>query len=978
MRAPECARGVRMSAPGAEVGVHTPPAAEADAAAVADARAPADAVPPPETSSDARRAVAPAAGAPWRAGFHRGYAHGGYARGGADLLRALARASAYVPAPGGDSARDARIAGGAPGFATEAPRASEPDLVAVPNAPPHRTDPPGGSRNEIDGISRYGASVSHSEAWASALLSAASRSGTTASRPRKSRRGDPKIGAANPPRRETSDEALVSLRRRSKPTPNPWRADEDTRERRGRWSSTVPVARDDFDSTRLDASRALRSTKILAALARLAVADATKADAFFLADERASKDQEACCSPARTAEPRIVESGDAREEDPSFVRAVSDALETSIVVGYQGDALAADPRALERLPNAWTAAPFEPVGGRGKDVCFAVVAPSGGDAIAAAETAAEIRAQYEQMRLGTMEAVLEETRATDAEPDDTDARASDEKIVLRRNGEEAFARGVFSYEPETRGSFDDALARVARAARAATRPGSFLAYVAGSSFGGDELATYAAARAVETAEGAADVDFVVLPRNRLGRRRCTPAFARERATSAFRVAVARRATELHLVDEEKIATDPETPPSSAVSTRRATLAHGDAFGVSRKEPARLAAHAPLATVSRRRKGSSTARRVFSSSSSSATLCAYAFSDRDTHSRVTTKDGPNAAASWLVVAWTDDAGETFAIEARAVAAVDADAADARAAADGGPRPVTTTDFTELAEWLAGRTRAVTAARAAAAGDPGPEAAATKAPREADGEDSEDPRAPRAARRARAFFQTVGSDEIFVGACDVAAEEDAFLWGSRSDAQASSSSSSSVGAGVVVVEVVAARDAGNRAFAAALRAALAKGKEKASGIFSTRVLLGETRVVFETRSPRGDCLDDGARDDAPVASLRADGSVATRAIGAFRGARGRSEDERAPAIATRVAEVGVVGAGGGVEETRATDDSSRVAFAFASLARVARAARGVDRGERATVRDLVPPHVAACASLAATLRDLERIAAGRGER
>ena len=100
--------------------------------------------------------------------------------------------------------------------------------------------------------------------------------------------------------------------------------------------------------------------------------------------------------------------------------------------------------------------------------------------------------------------------------------------------------------------------------------------------------------------------------------------------------------------------------------------------------------------------------------------------------------------------------------------------------------------------------------------------------------------------------------------------------------------------------------------------------------------------------------------------------------------REKYRRRLAIATRVADARDFGAGGGGDDierekkkkqTTDEDDSRRVAFAFAALARASRVVRGVDVDAGCgSVRDFVPPHVAACASLAATLRDLERVAAG----
>jgi hypothetical protein len=137
------------------------------------------------------------------------------------------------------------------------------------------------------------------------------------------------------------------------------------------------------------------------------------------------------------------------------------------------------------------------------------------------------------------------------------------------------------------------------------------------------------------------------------------------------------------------------------------LAHGDAFGVSKKEPASLAAFEPPATIRRRRKSRESERDV--RAAPSATLCAYAFSA----TRVAQEDGVPVAKdaendtvcspmSWLVATWTDDAGETFAVEARAF---DAHSLASNRSVDG---------LAELADWLVGRTRAFAAAKTAAAG------------------------------------------------------------------------------------------------------------------------------------------------------------------------------------------------------------------------------------------------------------------------
>ena len=677
--------------------------------------------------------------------------------------------------------------------------------------------------------------------------------------------------------------------------------------------------------TRDAARRALRTPKVLAALARRAVADADSADAFVIEnaidadeDKHGYEDGKRCC-----LLPPSVNTASVME----------DAFRVSFAVGYQGDALRVAPEILERDPSAWTAAPFEPVGlvsKNGKHVCSIVIAPSGADANAALETVVEIRAQYEQMRLGTMEAGARRDTASnkhDALP------AFSMTTPFSRSetnaSEQTLPEEVFAYDPETNGSFDAALARLVSVANAVTHTGPFLVYLTGPSAAAREdekkarrLATYAAARVAELADEDAttrcDFDFVVIPSDRLGRRRCTPAFARERATSAFCVAARR----------ERKSTFGEKAPSEAPSR--------GVFEIARSRE-------PLVTVSRRFQKRLEDEPNYEPNSNesrfqnrddddcdvtSATLCAYAF--------VTTEEDRGE----LVVALTDETGETFSVETTYASSVSSNGrewlkrpnADATPSSDG-----VATTHANLADWLVSRTLAFTAARAAAAGD-AYASSFTNA---------------RAAKRARVFF---GAQ-----APRVAADEAPVFC--------------AVGAGVVVTEVVPAnQESGDRAFANVLRSAfirerrLVNEKRRKDGVGSAkptddvRVLLGETRLGFLRAE------DEDERFSERVASLRADGSVATHAGGR------RARDGRVAAIATRVAPVADVAE---KKKTEPARDSSRVAFAFASLARAARAVRGVDRGERTRVRDVAPPHVAACASLAATLRDLERIAAGRGE-
>jgi hypothetical protein len=396
------------------------------------------AVETPETASDARRAVAPAADASWRAGFHQGYAHGGYARAGADLLRALASASAYVPSPttGGDPGRERERR--AVSFAA-VPARLPGALDAPPSSTPVSEDPPVG--HDVESASSYGASVSHSEAWASALLEA-TRSQTTTLRPRKSRRTANFFDATAKKRRAPKSPRPTKI--------NPSRDDDDVVDTKNENKSAVNA----LALTGVQAKTALSATRFLAALARGAYADASDASSFFINDET------------------VRSYGDC---DPFVVsRIVHDAYETSVVLGYQGERLLVAPELLEvNPPGFWTAAPFGPVGGRGKHVSVCVVAPID-DARAAAETAAEIEAQYEAMRLGTMTLLCERTGSSGE---------GDERSRHRTTS-------VFSYDPEKEASFDDALARVARAARASTRPGPFVAYVVGSSAGNDNDAPH--------------------------------------------------------------------------------------------------------------------------------------------------------------------------------------------------------------------------------------------------------------------------------------------------------------------------------------------------------------------------------------------------------------------------------------------------------------------------------------------------------
>ena len=945
-----------MSDPGAEAGGEAASAAAAEAAA---ARAPLDAcfapmaLETPETSSDARRAVAPAADASWRAGFHRGYAPGGYARGGTDLLRALASASAYVPAPatGGDPANlDARFARGAPSSAEAPTGARETARATQPSATPEGWTDPSGDRVDVVTTNRYvESSGTHSiQAWASALL-AASRSQTKPRTEKPRRRDAARVRATA---RDVTDSPSHETRRTETP----------------KRTNTQP-AYTNVCVTRDMARRALRTPKVLAALARRAVADADSADAFVF-DAGETRD----ATDATTDRTRHV-TDTARVDTDRYLRwrkrcsrcslppptgSVTDAFRISIAVGYQGDALRVAPEILERNPSAWTAAPFEPVGARGKHVCSFVIAPSGIDSETALETVVEIRAQYEQMRFGKMEAGASQKKTT-ASRDDENAKAfsrsvfsTDEKTPAKIHASE----DVFAYDPVTNGSFDAALARLVSVARASTHTGPFLAYLAGPagpvvSFSAEDdttsrLATYAAARVAELAdedadEIRADFDFVAIPRDRLGRRRCTPAFARERATSAFRVAARR---------ERK-------------STRAPSL-KGEGNRNDARSVFEIAAREPPVTVSRRfqkrlEDETSLSTKNRDCDVTSATLCAYAF--------VTTEEDRA-----LVVALTDDAGETFAVETTYASSVSEKSTPVFA--DATPSSRVATANANLADWLVRRTRAFTAARAAAAGDAyaSPASAASAETTARDGElhatknaTKAETRETRAAKRARAFFGASTSP---------CAAEETFAF-------------SSVGAGVVVTEVVPAnQESGDRAFANVLRSAFGRLDEKrwtdgdefgdretAKPTRKPRVLLGETRLGFL----RAEDEDELFFSDGSVASLRADGSVATHAGGR------RARDGHFVAIATRVAPVDDADDSyssprvADVAERRreTTRDSSRVAFAFASLARAARAVRGVDRGERARVRDVAPPHVAACASLAATLRDLERIAAGRGE-
>ena len=399
-----------MSDPGAEAGGEAASAAAAEAAA---ARAPLDAcfapmaLETPETSSDARRAVAPAADASWRAGFHRGYAPGGYARGGTDLLRALASASAYVPAPatGGDPANlDARFARGAPSSAEAPTGARETARATQPSATPEGwTDP--SDRVDVVTTDRYvESSGTHSihQAWASALL-AASRS-QTKPRTEKPRRRDSSDGV-----RATARDVAYSPSHETRRTETPKR------------TNTQP-AYTNVCVTRDMARRVLRTPKVLAALAMRAVADADSAAVRFRRRRDPRRDRATDATTDRTCHVTDTARVDVdrygwrkRYSLPPPTASVTDAFRVSIAVGYQGDALRVAPEVLERNPSAWTAAPFEPVGSRGKHVCSFVIAPSGIDTEAALETVVEIRAQYEQMRLGTMEAGASRTDRRDGE-----------------------------------------------------------------------------------------------------------------------------------------------------------------------------------------------------------------------------------------------------------------------------------------------------------------------------------------------------------------------------------------------------------------------------------------------------------------------------------------------------------------------------------------------------------------------------------
>jgi hypothetical protein len=248
----------------------------------------------PETSSDARRAVAPAADASWRAGFHRGYAPGGYARGGADLLRALASASAYVPAPatGGDLANlDARFeprgapsSAGAP--APTGPSSRETSRVTQPSATPERWTDQTGDRVDVVTTNRYvESSGTHSiQAWASALLASArgSRPRTKPNaRMKRGRAGDLiRDGVREPP--TAASDVVDSLRRHGTTRRTVTHAKRNLR------TNTQPTTYTNDDACRMTrdaARRALQTPKVLAALVRRAVADADSADAFVFEND---------------------------------------------------------------------------------------------------------------------------------------------------------------------------------------------------------------------------------------------------------------------------------------------------------------------------------------------------------------------------------------------------------------------------------------------------------------------------------------------------------------------------------------------------------------------------------------------------------------------------------------------------------------------------------------------------------------------
>jgi len=828
--------------------------------------------------------------------------------------------------------------------------------VTQPSATPERWTDQTGDRVDVVTTNRYvESSGTHSiQAWASALLASArgSRSRTKPNAAKRRRAGDfIRDGVREPP---TASDVVDSLRHETRRT--------ETHAKRNLTNTQPTYTNDVCRMTRDAARRALRTPKVLAALARRAVADADSADAFvFENDEDEHEDGKKC-----------------RRLLPLSVTAsvVTDAFRVSFDVGYQGDALRIAPEILERDPSAWTAAPFEPVGLRGKHVCSFVIAPSGADANAALETVVEIRAQYEQMRLGTMEAGA---RRDTASNNDAYSTAFSKTTPFSKSEPNASERlqtlpeEVFAYDPETNGSFDAALARLVSVANAVTHTGPFLVYLTGPSDAAREdekkarrLATYAAARVAELADEDAttrcDFDFVVIPSDRLGRRRCTPAFARERATSAFCVAARR----------ERKSTFGEKAPSE------------DARGVF--EIARLRSREPLVTVSRRfqkRLEDEPSNHEPNSNESrfqnrddddvrdvkSATLCAYAF--------VTTEEDRA-----LVVALTDETGATFAVETTYASSVSStretslkrpETADATPSSDG-----VATTHANLADWLVSRTLAFTAARAAAAGD----ASSTSST-------SSTSSAPETTERASV------NDTFFSGTNARAAKRARVFFGAKAPRVAADEAPvfcfRAVGAGVVVTEVVPAnQESGDRAFANVLRSAFnrerrrvnekrrkdgAERSAKPTDGLARRVLLGETRLGFLRAEDEDERFERHSErknrvDDCSVASLRADGSVATRA-----GGRRARYEQIVAAVATRVAPVADVA--DTKKKTEPARDSSRVAFAFASLARAARAVRGVDRGERTRVRDVAPPHVAACASLAATLRDLERIAAGRGE-
>ena len=278
------------------------------------------------------------------------------------------------------------------------------------------------------------------------------------------------------------------------------------------------------------ARRVLRTSKALAALARRAVADDRPARSVGRRDRDATDATDATtdrtCHVTDTARVDVDSTGGGKDIHCRLTASVTDAFRVPSCRVFEADALRRA-EVLER--NCRRGPPFEPVVHEGKHVC-SFAAPSGIDTEAALETVGKY-GQYEQMRLGTMEAGAFERR----------------QARRRRRAREAFdgrktrarRRRSFAYDPVTNGSFE-ALARLVSVARAPSTPGpSPRTSRVRAPFYHPPRRIHRAARDVRRAGGnsptktrRAGFRFRGTSARPPGRRRCTPRARARRARSA--------------------------------------------------------------------------------------------------------------------------------------------------------------------------------------------------------------------------------------------------------------------------------------------------------------------------------------------------------------------------------------------------------------------------------------------------------------